>query len=191
MRRKRKSEDPPIPTRDGRPLYRPDCPQRYTGPIERIDGARPFNGYLWPSESWWAYRDEGKRSWDSRWHFGVVHLWDGRFAVDGTISKIEADNRRYSWTRKDGQLGRRNNFPTRREAVRTAAADLLRTLRSARSWPNSNRVSRDPSHWAEVVNWVLETAHREADGADPIRRVDRDPPPPAKRATGMPLFDWD
>jgi hypothetical protein len=174
----------------GRKLYSDDCPQKYTGPIERADGTRPYNGYLWPTEWWWAHREPGQHNWDSRWNFGIVALWDGTFAVMGQVWAIEEKDRRYSWTKKSDQLHRRNCFPTRRQAVRTAAADLLRTLRSARRWQGSERVTRDPVHWAEVVNWVLTTAHREADGAEPIRQVKRDPlPPPPPAPTGMPLID--
>lgn len=173
----------------GRRLFADDCPQRYTGPIERADGARPFNGYLWPSESWWAHREPGNRNWDSRWNFGIVHLRDGRFAVMGQLTAIERNNRRYSWEMIDAQLLRANNFATRRRAIRAAAADLLRTLRWARNWKTIERITRDPVHWAEVVNWVLATAHREADRAEPRLRVPHDAPPPRVAPTGMPLFD--
>lgn len=167
------------------------CPAKYTGPIEAADGKRPFNGYLWPTEDWWAYHEPGKRSWDSRWHFGIIHLWDGTFAVDGQIWKIERNDRRYSWTRTEGQLPRLNNFPTRRQAIRTAAADVLRTLRAARRWNKTERIARDPQHWAEVVNWVLTTAHREADQAEPVRTIHRDPPaPPPPPPTGLPILDF-
>jgi len=173
----------------GRKLFSDDCPQRYTGPIERADGARPFNGYLWPTESWWAHREPGNRNWDSRWNFGIVHLWNGTFAIMGQLSAIERNNRRYRWEVKDGQLHRTNNFATRREAIRSAAADLLRTLRSARSWRSNDWIARDPVHWAAVVNWVLTTAHREADKSEPPFSLYREPPAPRVVPTGMPLFD--
>lgn len=182
-------KQPPIPCgANGRPLYLPDCPQRYTGPIQRADGTRPFNGYLWPTESWWAYHEPGKRWWDSRIRICIVHLWDGRWAVNGFLWAIQTNSRRYSWTVAPGQLPRRNCFATRREAVRTAAADLLRMLRSARRWKD-HQLGRDPVHWAEAVNWALATAHREADRAEPPLRLHREPLPPPVRPSGMPLFD--
>jgi hypothetical protein len=170
----------------GRKLYADDCPQKYTGPIERADGTRPYNGYLWPSECWWAYHEPGKRNWDSRWNLGIVALWDGTFAVMGQLWAIEANDRRYSWTKVQGQLHRANVFRTRRQAVRTAAADLLRTARSARSW-KGERLARDPVLYAEVVNWILTTAHSAADAAEPVRLIHRDPLPPPP--TGLPLID--
>lgn len=172
-----------------RKLFADDCPQRYTGPVERADGARPFNGYLWPSEWWWAHREPGNYNWDSRWNFGIVHLRDGQFAVMGQLSAIESNNRRYRWEVKDGQLHRANNFATRRQAVRTAAADVLRTLRNVRDWKSNDRITRDPVHWAAVVNWVLTTAHRKADSREPRFSLHRDPVPPRIVPTGMPLFD--
>lgn len=180
----------PIPLgANGRPLYSPECPHRYTGPIEAADGKRPFNGYLWPTEWWWAHHEPGNQNWDTRWNFGIVHLWNGQFAVCGQIWKIEKNDRRYHWTKVDGQLRHANNFATRRQAIRTAAADLLHTLRSARTWKTTDRITRDPVHWADVVNWVLTTAHREADRREPRLCVHRDPLPPRLVPTGMPLFD--
>lgn len=174
----------------GRKLFADDCPVRYTGPIERADGRRPYNGYLWPTESWWAYHEAGKRVWDSRIRICIVHLWDGCWAVDGFVWQIQKDSRRFTWEATPEQLPRRNCFATRREAIRTAAADTLRMLRSARRW-DGHMLSRDPVHWAEAVNWVIATAHREADRSPPTLQLHRDPPPPPVRLTGMPLFDHD
>lgn len=172
----------------GRKLFSDNCPARYTGPIERADGTRPYNGYLWPTERWWAYYEPGKRNWDSQIRFGIVALADGRWAVNGFLWSIEKDDRRYSWPKSVEQLVKHNCFATRAQAVRTAAADTLRLLRSARRWEN-NQLARDPVHWAAAVNWVLETAHREADGDAPALTLHRDPPPLKPVLTGMPLFD--
>lgn len=183
----RKAKLSPAPQRK---LYSDNCPQKYTGPIEDADGTRPFNGFLWPTESWWASHEQGKRHWDSRWHMGIVALWDGTYAVDGSIWKIEKNNRRYSWTEQPDQLPRPNIFPTRRQAIRTAAADLLRQVRSARTWPG-HLVRCRPEHFSEVVNWILATAYREAEAAEPVRLVRYEPPPPPPPPpTGLPILDF-
>jgi len=66
-------------------------PSPYDGPIERADGERPFNHYLWPTESWWANR-ELSRCIDSRWHFGIVALADGRFSTEGSVYSIDEND---------------------------------------------------------------------------------------------------
>lgn len=178
----------------GRKLYLDDCPSKYTGPIEAADGQRPFNSYLWPTESWWPDREPGQRNWDSTWHFGIVALWDGSFAVNGFVSHIEKNNRRCNWEKIDGQLHRANNFPTRRQAIRTAAADVLRRLRRARhsgaNW--QNRVTRDGQHWVDVCNWVRLVVHRETGHpCRPPRLATYTPPPPPPApdlAADLPLF---
>lgn len=184
----------------GRKLYQDDCPARYTGPIEAADGQRPFNSYLWPTESWWPDREPGQRSWDATWHFGIVALWDGSFAVNGFIWQIECNDRRSSWHQREGQLHRPNNFPTRRQAIRTAAADVLRQLRNARhrrpDWLRGpdwqSRVTRDGAHWVDVCNWVRRTVHRETGyPCRPPRLATYTPPPPPTApdlAADLPLF---
>ena len=177
----------------GRKLFQDDCPGRYTGPIERADGVRPFNSYLWPTEGWWAYHSPGQRNWHS-WHFGIVALWDGSFAVCGQLWHIRDNDRRSSWHRREGQLHRPNNFPTRRQAIRTAAADLLRSLRAQRrsrgDW--QNRLARDGQHFVDVCNWVRLTVHRET--GHPCRPprlatyTPPTPPPAPDLAADLPLF---
>jgi len=66
-------------------------PSPYDGPIERVDGVRPYNRYLWATEDWWANRELDDR-FSSRFHFGIIALSDGRFSVEGTVTAIEENS---------------------------------------------------------------------------------------------------
>lgn len=173
-----------------RKLFADDCPVKYTGPIEGADGARPYNGYLWNTEWWWANRHDPRMS--RRFHFGYVALADGRFAVSGFLHAIESDNRRCSWETKPEQLRRHNCFDTRRAAIRTAAADLLRLARGARLWRQANHHDslHDPVKFAALVNWVRAVVARETAGPEPRVMVAVPLPPPPPRPTGLPILDW-
>lgn len=105
-------------------------PNPYDGPIERADGTRPYNRFLWNSEWWWANRELGYHI-SSRWEFGIVHLWDGTFSTNGFVSCIERNNETYPW---ETRPARPCVFPTRTEAIRTAAARRIREARNARKW---------------------------------------------------------
>jgi hypothetical protein len=186
----------PLPT--PRKLYAPDCPAKYTGPIEAAGGVRPFNNYLWPTKSWWLYHEPGMSRHSSRFHFGYIELADGvaqggPFAVNGFLWHIEKNCRRYSWEATPDQLPRRNNFPTRNAAIRTAAADVLRLARSARHWKGIGIGAdslHDPARFAEVVNWVRAVVTRETGVNKPPRvMIARPLPPPPPPATGLGLLD--
>jgi len=43
----------------------------YDGPIARADGVRPYNNYLWFTESWSALDDLSNR-YNSRWIIGII-----------------------------------------------------------------------------------------------------------------------
>ncbi len=189
-----KKKLPPAP----RALFQPDCPQKYTGPIEDATGKRPYNGYLWPLQSWWLNNELGMQNCSSRYRFGYVYLAagvceGGRFVVSGHIRDIEANSRRCSWDQKPGQLPRPNNFPTRAAAIRTAAADLLRLARSARRWEGyGGDHLRDPDRFAEVVNWVRAVVAKQTKGRKPkLMAVPTRLPqaPPAPQSTGLELLD--
>jgi hypothetical protein len=112
--------------------------------IRRSDGALPYNSYLWPSESWWLY-DEFKHA-SSRWMFSICALANGKFAVEG-----------YVWAIRDGHShGRKNNYPTRKEAIRAAAARLIRGMRGSRTSGGLSD-SLNGSQLAQAINWVLDT----------------------------------
>jgi hypothetical protein len=121
-------------------------PRPYTGPIRRIDGTIPSdpNHYLWPLDAdwYWAHRSFGHHRCSSRWHFSAVALADGRWLADGFVREDEKDMR---------------FFPTREAALRHSAAEMLRTIRSARSWPKgyaSDHVS--PEMYVNLVRWTFE-----------------------------------
>ena len=79
----------------------------YDNPIKRVDGQVPYNGYLWPTEAWWpGHQPEFRNRIHGQWHFGIVALIDGRFAVDGTVSYIEA-NSETPYRRENEPEGRR------------------------------------------------------------------------------------
>lgn len=166
-------------------------PFPYDGPIRRVDGRRPYNHYLWPTEDWWAYHEPQLRWFSGRWHFGIVETADGRFCVEGFVWSIEQNNRRYSWERKPDQLHRANNFASRTTAIRTAAADLIRQARNARRWEGPDHL--DDVKCADLVNWVRWRVARETDGYAPPPLVAKEPPPapaPKVEATGLPLLDF-
>lgn len=126
-----------------------------TAEISRADGQELYNGFLWPSESWWLGHERKKFS--SRWNFGYVALSDGRFAVEG-----------YVWAIREGVYhGRKNNFSSRSLCIRAAAARLIRCMRGSRSWDTWDSLNGELL--AEAVNWVLETVARET--GKPVRRL--------------------
>jgi hypothetical protein len=117
----------------------------YTGPIRRIDGTIPSdpNHYLWPLDAdwYWANRTFGHHRCSNRWHFSAIALADGRWLADGFVRADETDM---------------TFFPTREAALRHSAADMLRTIRNARTWSKvvgSDHVS--PALYVDLVNWTF------------------------------------
>lgn len=157
-------------------------PNPYDGPIERADGVRPYNHYLWNNEWWWANRELG-HSISSRWQFGIVHLWDGTFSTNGHVSCIERNNETYSWQNKPA---RPCVYPTRAEAIRTAAARVIREARHARNWTGYDRL--EGRRLAMVINWIREVVAQETGGPEPLPITIPEPPKPRPK-TGLPLFD--
>lgn len=153
-------------------------PAPYDGPIERADGVRPFNGYLWTTEDWWAGRELG-HDYSSSFHFGVIALADGRFATCGFVFAIE----------KNEYAGKPCVFATRREAIRSSAADLIWKARRSRSWPKTlYHKGVQGERLARLINWVREIVARET-GAPAPRPIVINDPPPEPRKTGYPLLD--
>ena len=99
-------------------------PFPYDGAIRRVDGVAPFNGYLWAlhSDWWWANRELSQQI-NSRWNFEVVALQDGRYAVEGCVHSIE----------RNEYAGKPIVYSTREQAIRVAAARMIRTMRKART----------------------------------------------------------
>lgn len=121
--------------------------------IVRADGVFPYNGYLWPTEEWWPSHTDEMRHISSRWHFEIVALKDGRFAIDGVVASIQAnvENRYYG---PDDPPSRPIVFETRNQAIRTAAARMLQDARSARSWTGLfDRMTNETL--SDLYNWTI------------------------------------
>lgn len=119
-------------------------PWPYQGNLRRVDGVAPYNHYLWPLDRdwYWANKTFGHHRCSSRWHFSAVALSDGRWLSDGFVRDDEADM---------------TFFPTRQAALRHSAADMLRTIRHARSWAkgfSSDHVA--PELYVDLVKWTFE-----------------------------------
>jgi hypothetical protein len=135
-------------------------PSPYDGPIERADGVRPYNKYLWPTESWWANQELNQR-YDSRWHFGIVALADGRFSTNGQVLSIE----------KNDYGGWKIVFATRTEAIRVAAARMIRQARFSQKWTGLYCGGVKGEKLADLINWALGVVARETD--KPVSRIVR------------------
>ena len=137
-------------------------PFPYDGPIQRVDGRRPFNRYLWPmSGDWfWAYDAPGLRHIDGRWNIKAIALDGGKWLADGFIWETQYD--------------------TREAALRASAANLLRTARGARSWP-AFRLRHDD--YVKLVAWTFSIVGRPAPKVRPLPVIA--PPPPY---ADLPLF---
>jgi len=146
--------------------------------ICRADGVQPYNEYLWPTESWWAreYLDDRV---NSCWHFGIVALSDGRFSTEGTVWSIEKNN----------YAGQQCVFMTRKEAIRVAAARMIRKARASKRWPDSGLGGLKGKYLAEVINWARSVCAKETDQEEP-KPIQVKEPPPVRRKTGFPLLDF-
>lgn len=168
----------------------------YDNPIKRADGTVPYNGYLWPTEAWWpGHEPEFRNRIRGDWHFGIVALIDGRFAVDGTVSHIEA-NSETPYRRENEPEGRTVVYATRTQAIRVAAARMIGDILRRRHWKgaglNWDRMSRETM--SDVIHWtrakVAEACQAEA--PKPIALVEPPPPPqppPPRPEAGLPLFE--
>jgi hypothetical protein len=149
----------------------------YDSPIRDINGTVPYNNYLWPTEAWWPCRDPaiGYRV-DSRHHFGIVALSDGRFATDGDLHHI---------LRSDGE-GLPIVFADRTAAIRTAAARMLGVGKAARHW---NVFTLRPDDYAKLYNWTIQ-AVAQATSSDRTPRLTSIPEPPPRPAPESDLPLW-
>lgn len=149
-----------------------------TSTIKRADGTEPFNDYLWPTESWWASRDV--RANFDRWNFGIIALNDGRFAIEGSVYRIEQNKGIY--------YDRPIVFGCRVKAIRIAAARMLTVAKASRYWANSMDALKN-SEFAEVFNWARRIVAKESKRKTPkpIRLKDR---PKSAQTVGLPLFDF-
>lgn len=161
------------------PAYIGVDPWPYTGPIERVDGRRPFNHNLWPlGDDWfWAHHEIGQHI-DSRWNMLVIALQDGRWATDMSVHSMERDETCY---------GHRCNFPDRRGALRAVAARLIGVARAARRWPGSERLTE--ADCAAIIAWARDVVARETGGQAPRPLTLLPRFVPVLLPAGLPLFD--
>lgn len=159
---------------------KPADPFPYDGPIARADGVRPYNHYLWPTESWWPNREIGYHI-DGRWFFGIVALADGRFSTEGSVFLIERDGSR---------SGRPCVFITRSTAIRTAAARMIRSARQSRHWEGLSHGGLRGHLLADLINWALQIVARET-GKPAPKLIVFSEAEPHRAKTGLPLFDLD
>lgn len=152
-------------------------PSPYAGPIERADGVRPWNHYLWPTERWSACEELSDRI-NGRWAFSIVALADGRFSIEGCVRNIEKNN----------YANKPCVFPTRNEAIRIAASRMIRAARWSRNWGYAYG-SLQGHRLAEVINWARKVVAHETGKPEP-KSVQIKEPLPEYRKTGLPLFDF-
>lgn len=159
-------------------------PQPYGGPIERYDGGRPFNGFLWPTEVWVFYLDNPSHPhvvYDMR--IEIVALADGRVSTCGWVHGIEKN--RDFW-------GAPCVYASRREAIRVSAARMIRSCRRIvrGSWRCMGvRADTAPA----IIGWARTVVARETGGPAPrpISPFFAPPPPPPPARSGLPLFDYE
>lgn len=158
--------------------WRDSDPHPYNGPIRRADGARPYNMYLWPTESWWPSHDEPEfRTVASIFHFQCIELADGRFATEGSVYSI-ASNSDYN--------DRPCVFATREAAIRHSAARMIQHIRWARSWEGLDmRLSQDVA--CKLINWTLRKV-AEVCGSPAPRYVNLPILPAPRPEDDLPLF---
>lgn len=94
-------------------------PSPYSGPLRRIDGTAPFNMYLWPMPEDLILAPAEFETWVNKHdlRIGLVALADGRWLTDGHVRRDMADMTFY---------------PSRRAALRSAAAGVIYAARNAR-----------------------------------------------------------
>jgi hypothetical protein len=157
-----------------------DDPHPYEGPIEKADGTRPWNMFLWPTESWHPGHERQFQSVAGSFSFGYVALKDGQFSTEGSVYGIE---------KNCGSDGRPCIFTTRAQAIRTSAARMILDLRAAMK--RHEAFSPDCETLEKVVNWTLkkvaEVTSAPAPKAIHIRTPKAEPPPGCE--AGLPLFE--
>lgn len=152
-------------------------------PILCANGLPPDNGHFRPTEWWWANRQFGYTV-DSRWNFYVVALADGRFSTDSSVYAIERNNS--NWI---GEIPRPCVFDTREQALRVAAARLIRQARSSRKWPGLFTGKLEGEKLAMVINWTRTIIARQTGKSEPAPIIVWEPPRPRPK-TGLPLLDF-
>lgn len=159
-----------------------DDPAPYHGPIERADGRKPWNMFLWPTEEWWPGQEtQFRNSVGTMHHFGIIALKDGRWATCGSV---------YSIKRNRDYCGRPCVFPTRLQALRVAAARAIKLARESQSWTSPfDRLTGETL--AAVINWYRSILARESGKPEPKPITVPEPSFTAKARpeAGLPLFE--
>lgn len=167
---------------------KPD-PAPYSGELADIHGRKPYNQHLWPTEWYWM-RDEVAPRINSMWNIGIIALADGRFSSHMAVWAMEANNARYDWVR-EGKAPIKCVFPTREEALRAAAAKIIRLARNATKWegvPMMPPFAGTTPH--AVIEWARGVVARESGKPAPVpRKFHEIRPLPAPAKTGLPLLD--
>ncbi len=163
----------------------------YNSPIKRADGQVPFNDHLWPTQSWWPCHTAQFRHVDSRWHFFIIELNDGRFSIDMAVWHI-AHNSSDPYARPGEKPGLPVVFESRSLAIRTAAARMITALRKATRWPKAYQNGYGVLHGSQlaaVINWTLAQVAEATSQPQPRVVCIPDPLKPPQK-TGLDLFDF-
>lgn len=165
----------------------PSDPRPYDGPIERADGQRPFNHYLWPTECWLAQNEPLFRRVPYDFRIAIIELANGSFSISGNVSEIE--HGRY-WAGLNDYTGRRCVFDNRASAIRSSGYELItlarRCIRDDR-WASPR--GRDCRHlMPDVINWARRIVALETGKLAQRPRAIKLPTPPVQ-PTGLALFD--
>lgn len=161
----------------------------YKGPIERADGQRPYNGHLWPTESWWPAHDVKYvgmpdtflgHGYHRLW-FSYIALADGRYATDGCTWAIEKDL---------DCRGHHCVYSTRKEAMLRSAARMMHTARFS-SWAWDGRRHMNHGEYIDLLNWTrIQIARALKKGAPTPAQVMPDIElQPVGVEAGLPLFN--
>ncbi len=163
----------------------------YDSPIKRSDGVVPYNSYIWPmhGDCWFISHERQHHAFPGQWRFNVVGLDNGKWSVCGQTWKILHNDENSLDRHEPDHVPVPVVFDTRAQAIRVAAARMIRQAR---------RVSKDtaagiwdrlpPKKLETLINWALEIVAKECGKPSPKPvRIAEPPKEPVK--TGLDLFD--
>ena len=155
----------------------------YNSEIKRADGDVPYNGYLWPTEDWWpGHSVELRNRVPNQWHFGIIALSNGSFSIDGVVYHIENNYDDPQNGYYNPAQNRKVVFSTRREAIRTAAARLIREIRRSHYW------GADRPRMVRIINWILSQVAIATSHKTTVIEYRNPPAVIANHWIGLPLF---
>jgi hypothetical protein len=166
----------------------------YNSPIKRADGKVPYNGYLWPTESWWpGHENQFRNRVSGSYNFGIIALNDGRYSVEGCVSHI-AKNTNNLYPHKDDPPSLPVVFPRRETAIRISAARMIKDIRVWRFHDDRNficcsdKMSRKTME--QVINWTRSIVAQECGLVKLPTPISIPEPPPPPAPTGLELIDY-